>query len=124
MPIGARPAVTYWQDWANLALGVWLFVSPWLLGYVAVPAAAWNSWVCGIVAAAMAVASLIQYARWVEWVNVAVGVWLVVSPWVLAFAWAGEMASVFNHVVVGLLVGVLALWDVLAHGNPDRMVWE
>ena len=31
-----------WEDWINFVLGVWLFVSPWILGYLSVGAAAWN----------------------------------------------------------------------------------
>ena len=26
-------AFAYWEEWANLALGVWLIASPWLLGF-------------------------------------------------------------------------------------------
>lgn len=123
MPIGARPFGTHWQDWANLVLGVWLFMSPWLLNYAGLPAAAWNAWLFGLVVTALSAASLIHYARWVEWSNVAAGVWLVVAPWVLAFAWSGVTRPAFNHVIVGLLVAVLALWDALAH-REERVAWE
>lgn len=123
MPFGARPYATHWQDWVNLGLGLWLFVSPWMLNYGTMPAAAWNAWALGIVIAAVAVAALIQFTRWMEWVNVAVGVWLVAAPWLLGYAGAGETRPVFVHVILGLLVGLLALWDALANGR-DRIAWE
>ena len=31
--IGALAAFTQWEEWANLLLGTWLIVSPWLLGF-------------------------------------------------------------------------------------------
>jgi hypothetical protein len=54
---------THWQDWLNVLLAVWLFISPWVLnfggavdggtnalGMVAVAIyAAWNAWVLGVI---------------------------------------------------------------------------
>ena len=31
--VGALAAFTQWEEWANLLLGAWLIVSPWLLGF-------------------------------------------------------------------------------------------
>ncbi len=123
MPIGTRPQGTHWQDWVNLVLGIWLFISPWMLNFAEMPAAAWNAWLFGLVAASMAVAALIHYVRWVEWVTLATGVWLVVSPWVLGFAGAGETRPVFDHLLVGLPLTALSLWTALAHGD-ERVAWE
>ncbi|MGE5547366.1 MAG: SPW repeat protein [Solirubrobacterales bacterium] len=122
MPIGARPTVSYWQDWLNLLIGVWLFISPWALGYSTTGAASWNSWVFGVVVAAIALAALIQFARWEEWLNVAAGLWLVVSPWVMGFA--DQQVPVWNHVTVGLLVAALALWDALVHRDWHQVLAE
>lgn len=122
MPIGPHGLRRHWQDWANLALGLWLFVSPWVLGYADLRSAAWNSWTMGVVIAAVSTAALILFSPWQEWVNVALGVWLLVAPWVMGFAGAENAAALWNHVVVGLAVGGLALWDALEHGAEDRVV--
>jgi hypothetical protein len=111
----------HWQDWANLAVGVWLFIAPWVLAYAGLRPAAWNSWIMGAVVAAVSVAALILFAAWQEWVNVVLGVWLLVSPWVMGFASAENASALWNHVIVGLAVGGLALWDALAHGAEDRV---
>lgn len=37
-----------WEDWVNLALGVWLFFSPWIFGYAQLQPAAWNSYIVGV----------------------------------------------------------------------------
>lgn len=120
MPIGPHGMPRFWQDWANLALGAWLFAAPWVLGYEPVRSAAWNSWIFGVVVAAVSVSALILFAVWEEWLNAIIGLWLLVSPWVLGFASTDTAGALWNHVAVGLVVGGLALWDALAHGAEDR----
>ena len=113
-----------WRDWVMLALAVWLFASPWLLGFARVApvagaamgagftAAAWNAWVVGIVVAALAVWAIAMFAEWQNWLTGILGLWLVIAPWVLGF---GTMkAAVWDHVIVGVLVVVLAAWEVWA----------
>ncbi|WP_228717369.1 SPW repeat protein [Allosaccharopolyspora coralli] len=38
------------SEYAHMAIGVLLFISPWVLGYSALAGAAWTSWVVGILA--------------------------------------------------------------------------
>jgi SPW repeat len=33
LSLAAMVAFSYWEEWANLALGLWLVASPWLLGF-------------------------------------------------------------------------------------------
>lgn len=44
----ARPR-TRWTEWLNAALGVWLFISPWVLGFTDVRRASWDAWIVGAV---------------------------------------------------------------------------
>lgn len=43
------------QEWAVIAAAVWVFVSPWLLGFTEDAAAAWNHWAVAVLSAALAV---------------------------------------------------------------------
>ena len=95
-------------DWANLFLGVVLFLSPWLIGFTEPTRLAWNSWVCGFAVAALAVAALVRFADWEEWITALVGVWVAVSPWVLVGTVA--TAAHWTHGAIGLLIAVLAAW--------------
>jgi hypothetical protein len=97
-----------WQDAANLVLGLWLLVSPWVLGYMAESWPAWNAHVVGVIIAVAAVAALIAFQKWEEWVNAALAAWLIVSPYLLGFA--SLQAALWNQLVVGVLVGLLAIW--------------
>lgn len=122
MPIGPRGTSNYWQDWANLAVGGWLFLAPWILAYDHVRGAGWNSWICGLVIVVVSAAALILFTPWQEWANAIIGLWLLVSPWVMGFAGTENAAALWNHLLVGLVVGGLALWDALAHGSEDKQV--
>lgn len=108
-----------WKDVANLVLGIWLVLSPWILAYAAEPTAAWNAYVLGVIIAVAAVAALIAFHEWEEWVNAVFGAWLIVSPWVLGFS--ALTAAVGNQVVVGVLVGALAIWSVFTGRAHQRL---
>jgi hypothetical protein len=101
-----------WQDGVNLLLAIWLFISPWTLGYSAITAASWNAWIVGVVLFVLSLASLTQFQRWEEWVNTLLGLWLIVSPWVLGFSI--NTTAKWNMVIVGVIAGALALWNALA----------
>ncbi len=101
---------TRWQDWAELILGIWLFISPWLLNYSNVSAAATNAYVLGIAIVILSLIELYTWERWEEWVNLVFGIWLIISPWVLGFNVVGRATQ--NMVVLGILMIILPLWAV------------
>ena len=100
-----------WQDRANLVLGTWLFVSPWLLDYAGTAAAS-NAHLMG--AAVLLVACIAAYVpqAWEEIVNTLIGTWLVVSPFVLGYAAGAAIA--LHTVVVGLLAIAFAVWAMFS----------
>jgi hypothetical protein len=101
-----------WQDWANLALGAWMILSPWALGFAdASSAAAWSAWGLGAAIVVFAGIAVYMPKAWEEGINVLLGVGLLVSPWVLDFATQSTPTS--NAVIVGVLVAGLALWAML-----------
>jgi hypothetical protein len=109
-------------DAYNLALGAFLFVSPWL-------AAATHgimgeeAWVSGALIILISVASLIAFARWEKWIVLALGLWLAISPWLLGFHNATAMKI---NVGVGLLVAYFAalelflIYDSASPEAPSR----
>jgi hypothetical protein len=96
-------------DIINLLLGAFLFLTPWLFEFTT-GAMAWNAWASGAIIALVSLAALTSFAVWEEWVNLVLGVWVLVSPWVLGFEATTAMRI---DVVVGIIVAVLAaieLW--------------
>ena len=105
-------------DVANLILGGVLFFSPWIFGFDAGRASE-NAHIAGIVIAVLAIAALAAFATWEEWLNLIVGLWTMVSPWVLGFQGTRAMTV---SVVIGIAVAVLAaieLW--IMSQNPPRL---
>ena len=98
-----------WQDWVNLLLGIWLFLSPWLLGYVAAStAAAWNAWILGVALVVFSAIAVSMPQVWEEVINVLIGIWMVISPWLVGFSHTRSAET--NAVIVGIVAIVLAGW--------------
>jgi hypothetical protein len=58
----------------------------------------------------LAASALYQVQKWEEWTNALVGIWLVVSPWILNFS-SNQMPT-WNAVIVGILVLCAAGWEL------------
>ncbi|HEY7548327.1 MAG TPA: SPW repeat protein [Hyphomicrobiaceae bacterium] len=107
-----------WQDWVNLVLGAWLFISPWVLGFASAareagtttPRPAVNAWIFGVIVVVLSIAALVRTQPWEEWLNLLAGIWLFISPWVLGYS--GTATPLWNALIVGALVFILACWDL------------
>ena len=91
-----------WQDWLNLILGAWLFVSPWALGTSG--ASSTNAWWLGaliVIVSAWALSRPEELAP--EWTNVVLGVWTFLAPFILF-----PYAAAWNAWLVGFVVAVVA----------------
>jgi hypothetical protein len=112
MPNYSEKLESQWKDVVNLVLGAWLIVSPWVWGFIAESRPTWNAWVFGVVIAIAALAALVSFNKWEEWVNAVFGAWLIVSPFILGFS--GLVSAMWNQIIVGVIVGVLAIWSAMA----------
>lgn len=109
----------HWQDAVSALLGVWLISSPWVLGFQAESVAMSNAVVAGIALLAVALGAIFVPAAWEEWTESALGLWLIISPWVLkieSLEWARISA-----VSTGVAVLILALWVLMA--DEDYLGW-
>ncbi len=93
-----------WQDQLIVLLGLWLFISPVALDYAAGSPEALNAYVAGAVVVLLAAFDLYQTYVWAVLLNLAVGVWVAVSPWVLQVAGVASISG--NFVIVGLAVAL------------------
>lgn len=100
-----------WQDWVTTLVGIYVFLSPWIIPYVSPTSVitgpvAWAQYVAGAIAAVIGVAALASYQLWEEWVEIALGIWLVLSPWILGFA--DVRALVWSSVISGVILIAMA----------------
>ena len=100
-----------WQDWFNLVLGAWLIAAPFIGVGVNHDIAAWNSYVSGAVVAIFAIVALARPQMWEEWLNLIVGLWLIIAPFVLGYT--HQSGPMWNQIIVGLLIGIDALWAAM-----------
>lgn len=111
---------SHWREWLMLLFGVWLVVSPFVLGFTAVAEgmAMWSTVILGLVVAGFAVAEIMKPREWEEWVSVVLGAALIVAPFALGFA--GAPLALWNSLIMGVLVGGDAIWslvDMKHHGG-------
>ena len=108
----------------TMAAGLWLAVAPLLLGYAPFEAVAWHNAFIGLLVAALAASRAFgTTGAWADWVNVLLGAWMLVAPYLLRYEYA-EFAR--NHdIVLGLLILGFALWDPFTlRMNERRRAYE
>ena len=116
METSARLGEKNVQDWINVVCGVLLFISPWVLGFSGELMAARTAWVGGIVIFVMAVAAMLRFAEWEEWVALIVGILVLISPWVLGFA--AVYAALWTCVVLGIIVALSSISEIWVVHHP------
>lgn len=98
-----------WPRDLELALGLWLAVSPFVFGHGADEHALWAQDFAGaFLLVLLAVLSYSKRTYWAHWLELPVAAWLVGSGW---WSTRGEevAAASQNHLLVGLLVAMLAI---------------
>ena len=107
-------------DVYNLLLAVVLFASPWFFAHAS-RVAGIDLWLSSAAIIILSLAAMIAYSTWEEWINLALGLWLVVSPWPLGFAHTPAM-----HFSVGIGSAIvffagLELWLRYEAAHRDEM---
>jgi hypothetical protein len=115
----------HWQNRATILLGAVILISPMALGFgPAQPAAMWNSWLIGVAILIVSVGRAVAEVPtvWQELVNLVLGGWLVISPWVLGFA--GSPPARRCAIVSGLLVICVTLWTMVSDTDVRKWTHE
>lgn len=106
-----------WQDWVNLVLGVWLFIAPMLGVGAATGVAAGNAYILGALVVIFSVWALARPEKWEEWVNLVLGVWIIIAPFILGF-YSESVGAAWNHVIVGIIIAADAVWAASQKQSP------
>ncbi|TPQ34570.1 hypothetical protein C2U70_16740 [Bradyrhizobium guangdongense] len=119
-----------WEDWCGMLLGALIVVSPWFPIQLEAPIAGHqiailNTVAIGLVVFGLAQLEYVALQRWEEVMTILVGLWLIVSPYVLGYSGEGFLRLYHSSLgAVVVLLGVLQLWqdweqsdqDLLKHG--------
>ena len=109
----------HWQDPVNALIGVWTIASPWIMNFAGDATLSYNATIVGMLLVAVALGATFVPRAWEEWSEAIIGVWMIVSPWVLRFA--GQQDAKMTFVVTGVVVTALALWTLAT--DRDYTPW-
>src|SRR5579883_3289601 len=93
-------------------IGLWLFLSPWIIGFAeASRAAALSAWLLGAAFIVSGLMSAFLSERAQKAITLALGAFTLLSPWALSFA--GRIGPALNAIVVGGLIAAVGLRALL-----------
>jgi hypothetical protein len=113
--------VKHWQDPVNALIGAWLLLSPWVLGFQGVVVATVSTMAVGAVLVASSAGAMQVPQAWEEWLDVMLGVVLMLLPALLGFD--AVWPALLNGIVTGGVVTALSLW-VLLTDDEFASSWE
>jgi hypothetical protein len=95
-------------DLYKFGLGAFVFLSPWLFAFVYQPARV-DAWASGLAVMVASIAALIVFVDWEEWLALALGLWMMASPWILALPHVATKILFAAGLICVYLAG-LELW--------------
>ncbi len=103
-------------SWIIALAGVWEIISPFILGFSTAMTGLWDNIIVGVILIILgvwaALSSNLNTARVLNWISAVVGVWMIISPFVLG---TSAMAAVmWDEIVVGIIVLILGVWAALS----------
>ena len=55
--------------------------------------------------------------RWNHYAQLILGLWILVAPWVLGYAFVTP--ALWSSIIAGVFIALLALWSILGEQNPQ-----
>ena len=99
-----------WEDWVGMLLGVLIGFSPWLAEQQGDLAVNWNAVLVGALVLVLAQLEYVSLQRWEEVGEIALGLWLIGSPFTFGYVEAGPLR--YWHFVLGAIIALLATWEL------------
>ena len=103
-------------DLYNLVLAAILLISPWLFTLTNKTARI-DLWASSAAVMLISLAAIAAFAKWEEWANLLLGIWLIASPWILGFA---HTRAMHFSIGVGLAIAFLAALELFLLYDADQ----
>lgn len=104
------------SNWINVILGIWVVISPFVLGFSNLRAAMWNNVATGLAVLLLTLSRSERHSAAPSVLNVLLGAWLIISGFVMVFS---IPVGFWNNVVLGIIIPLVAL---TATARPPRPV--
>lgn len=92
------------SSWVNILLGIWVLISPFVLA-VHSSKGVWSNVITGAMVGVLALVRWSMHQRGWSWLNLFLGIWLFISPFVLFLSGA----AMWNNVILGIIIAAMAL---------------
>ncbi|KAA9374590.1 hypothetical protein F5972_30585 [Microbispora cellulosiformans] len=98
------------MDAVTLLAGLYLAISPWIVGFTGFGGLTVNNLIVGLVVTALALSCASAFGRTygVSWVTPVLGVWAIIAPWVIR-GQPATTATIWNNVVTGAIIFLFGL---------------
>ncbi|MEU7696410.1 SPW repeat protein [Microbispora hainanensis] len=98
------------MDGVTFLAGLYLAISPWIVGFSGFGGLAINNLIVGLTVAALAMGCASAFGRTygMSWVVPVLGVWTIIAPWVISGRPA-TTATIWDNVVTGAIIFLFGL---------------
>ncbi len=108
-------------NWIIALVGLLAIIAPFVLGFSAMTATLWSNIIVGILLIILGVWAAVSVRmstdRTLDWINAVLGLWLLISPFVLGSSVV--LAALWSDVILGIIALVLG---VVAALRESRVV--
>lgn len=122
--VAAESPAAHIMDGLIFLAGLWLAISPWVIGFSRLKNLTVMNLLVGIALAMLAVGLASAHGRThgVTWVAPLIGVWTIIAPWVMS-GHVANTRTIWNNVVTGAVAVVLGLGalSVVMMRRPKRV---
>lgn len=102
------------SSWISIVLGIWVIVSPFVLASHS-SKAIWNNVVVGAVVGILAFVCWGMHQTGWSWLNLILGMWLVISPFVLFLSGP----AMWNNVILGIIIAAFSLTNTYSRASAE-----
>lgn len=127
-----HPGAVVFPSGLDVMAGFWLAISPFAFAFrhpsgtvgIQAKAAIASNIIVGIAICGMAFVRCRTPSKngRLSWLNLMLGIWVLISPWTLGFA--KVHAAMINNVTLGVIVIILSGWSAIASASGERMITE
>lgn len=112
--VAVRERSKHGSGWVNIVLGMWVIVSPFVIAFHSAKAV-WSNVIAGVIVGILALIRWSMRQPGWSWLNLVVGTWLVISPFVLFLS----AAAMWNNVILGIIIAALALTNTYSKVSAE-----
>ena len=102
------------SSWINILLGIWVIVSPFVLA-IHSSKAMWSNVLTGAGVGVLAIIRWGMHQPGWSWLNLILGMWLVISPFVLFLSGP----AMWNNVILGIIIAAFALTNTYSKVSAE-----